>query len=202
MFESNSRCTRGQGLKMKVPGCGVSQEELAFSGSIPRWRGGHDLRFLYSLLISLQYEASFCGGEFWRQQLCEKLARATQAACQLSVLKTSGHVIWKWHVGMKTSGHVIFRQRSHMWPHLAQKVLKIFFLTWLVSFCITALIKAMSKRNSNHIKTKASEWFDLIALGYVAAFPPPASHPAPIETSPVICESLSHRFKNVSEKLG
>lgn len=27
MFESNSRCARGQGLNMKVPGCGVTQRK-------------------------------------------------------------------------------------------------------------------------------------------------------------------------------
>lgn len=40
MFESNSRCARGQGLNMKVPGCGVSQQRTGFQWEHSLLEGG------------------------------------------------------------------------------------------------------------------------------------------------------------------
>lgn len=40
MFESNSRCARGQGLNMKVPGCGVSQRRTGFQWEHSLLEGG------------------------------------------------------------------------------------------------------------------------------------------------------------------
>lgn len=193
MFESNSRCARGQGLNMKVPVCGVRQRRTGFQWehSSLEGKGSDKHRFFYSFRPSLRYEALFCGGEFWQHQ-CERFASAPQATCQLSVIAGEKQV------GMSFSGQ---GHRSDL--TFCRKYL--WFSSWLDEshFASQAWLEQRLRKKGIETVSNQGEWMVwLIVLGYAAAFPPPASYRAPIETSPVTCESLLHRFKNVSEKLG
>lgn len=140
MFESNSRCARGQGLNMKVPGCGVSQRRTGFQWEHSLLGGGGRA----PCLVFFPTIALVRGLVLVVSSDDANVKALPVPHSQLSVIAS----------GWKTSGHVIFRLRSQIWPHLLRKVLKIFFLTWLVSLCITGLIKATSKRNSNRIKPR------------------------------------------------
>lgn len=100
------------------------------------------------LLLFFPTIAPVRGLVLWRWVLTTPMWKVCQCPTgDMSVVTDSG---WK------TSGHVIFRPRSQIWPHLLQKVLMIFFLTWRVSLCITGLIRATSKekRNWNCIKPR------------------------------------------------
>lgn len=68
MFDSNyvSRCAVGQGLKIKVPGCGIPQQETGLQCVHSSLEGGDEhcaLCFFFP-----PWEASFCGRELWHRK--------------------------------------------------------------------------------------------------------------------------------------
>lgn len=83
ILDSNyvSRCARGQGLKIKVPGCGVPLQESSCSVCIPHWRGAMSRVPRVPSFHCSQSEASFCGGELWHHKFYSLATLAMFTSC-------------------------------------------------------------------------------------------------------------------------
>lgn len=150
MFESNyvSRCARGQGLKIKVPGCGVPQLETGLQCVHSSLEGGDEQSALCFFFPPLPVSGLIL--RWWvmtPQVLCLLLWQCLPTAPRQNVSRVK-------HSGWKTSGEVVFGlscrvEVSDLLRRESLVVFNIFHLSYQSkwkSFSTTFLIRIFKKR--------------------------------------------------------